>query len=143
MTAAGELTTVEVDGATYYIEPRTLDELPSIRREQKLRLLNPFDGLVINRKRLERLFGFRYALECYKKPDQREFGYYTLPLLRGEEFLGRLDAKADRKRKKLVLRGLWWEDGAPDSAELKRELRTELERLAAFNGCEDIEERLD
>jgi hypothetical protein len=141
LVAAGEIVEFEVDGAVHYTRPEFLDELPPEPPAPRLRIVNPFDGLVINRQRLERLFGFRYALECYKKADQREFGYYTLPLLRGERFVGRLDAKAERKRKALVLRGLWWEEDAPDTAELRDELAVELEKLARFNDCTRIEDR--
>jgi uncharacterized protein YcaQ len=52
-----------------------------------------------------------------------------------------LDAKAERKRKALVLRGLWWEEDAPDTAELRDELAAELEKLARFNDCTRIEDR--
>jgi len=141
LVCAGEIVEVQVDGTVHYTRPEFLDDLPIEPPTPRLRIVNPFDGLVINRQRLERLFGFRYALECYKKADQREFGYYTLPLLWGERFIGRLDAKAERKRQTLVLRGLWWEDDAPDRAELRDELAAELERLARFNDCTRIEDR--
>lgn len=103
-----------------------------------LHLLSPFDNLVIQRDRLKRLFGFDYALECYKPPAQRTMGYFALPILFGEEFVGRVDLKADRKAGRLLVQGLWWEDGVRLGKELKGALRKKLEEMAAFNGCGEV-----
>lgn len=138
MLAAGEIAAVEIDGETHYLEPALLEATPP-EPAGRLNPLNPFDGLVINRKRLKRLFGFDYALECYKKARDRRYGYYTLPLLRGAGFVGRLDAKAHRKEKRLELRGLWWEPELRPDAALLAELDTELRSLAGFNGCEVVD----
>ena len=142
MLDTGEIAAVEITsgktGETHYIEPKLLESAPP-PPAKRLRPLNPFDGLVINRKRLKRLYGFDYTLECYKKARDRRYGYYTLPLLRGGGFVGRLDAKAHRKEKRLELRGLWWEPETRPDAALLAELDIELRSLAEFNGCEVVD----
>ncbi|OGD72082.1 MAG: hypothetical protein A2Y64_09010 [Candidatus Coatesbacteria bacterium RBG_13_66_14] len=135
----GEAVPVHVEGldTEFFALRDTLDNFVDAPVEG-LHLLSPFDNLVIQRDRLKRLFGFDYALECYKPPAQRVRGYFALPILFGESFVGRVDAKADRKAKKLLVRGLWWEDGARVGEELKCALRMKLEGLAAFNGCAEV-----
>ncbi len=59
-------------------------------------LVCPFDNLVWDRPLLERLFGFRHVIEVYKREHERAYGYYVLPLLAGDRFVGRADLKADR-----------------------------------------------
>jgi uncharacterized protein YcaQ len=60
-------------------------------------LLSPFDRLVFDRRRLEEIFGYEYLLEMYKPAAKRRWGYFALPILHGDRFVGKLDAKADRK----------------------------------------------
>ncbi|MCX7021443.1 MAG: winged helix DNA-binding domain-containing protein [bacterium] len=135
----GEAVPVRVEGldAELFALREMLDGMDDAPIEG-LHLLSPFDNLVIQRDRVKRLFGFDYALECYKPPSQRVMGYFALPILRGEEFVGRVDAKADRQAKKLLVQGLWWEDGVRVGEELKRALRGKREELAAFNGCGEV-----
>jgi uncharacterized protein YcaQ len=67
-------------------------------------LVCPFDNLVWDRPMLERLFGFKHVIEVYKREHEREYGYYVLPLLAGDRFLGRADLKADRAEGVLRIR---------------------------------------
>ena len=99
-------------------------------------ILSPFDNLVIQRKRLAELFGFQYTLECYVTAAKRKFGYFGLPLLYGNKFVGQLDAKADRKEKVLHIRKLEWT--AKPSATLKRAYEKKLKAFATFCGCEHV-----
>ena len=73
--------------------------------------LSPFDRLVSNRDRAEALWGFRYRLEMYVPEAKREYGYYVLPILRGDRLVGRIEPVHDRKAGLLHVRGVWWEDG--------------------------------
>lgn len=66
--------------------------------EPRTVLLSPFDRLVFDRRRLEELFGYEYLLEMYKPAAKRRWGYFALPILHGDRFVGKLDAKADRKQ---------------------------------------------
>ena len=90
-------------------------------------LLSPFDRLIHDRNRAEALFGFQYRLEMYVPPAKREYGYYVLPLLVGDELVGRAEPRFDRKTKTLELLGAWGDTSRLDEP---------LDQLAAFLGAE-------
>ena len=98
-------------------------------------LLSPFDNLVIRRDWLSERFGFNYTLECYLPEKKRQYGYFVFPILWGEKLVGRLDPKADRQAKKLVVRNLVYEPGFEASDEFLAELKKALTAFAEFNGC--------
>ncbi len=128
--------------------PRAAYALPDWRRrlaraasalgrvEDRIRWLSPFDPVVRDRKRLERLFGFRYRFEAFVPAAKREYGYYVLPLLRGDTFVGRVDTKHHRKESELEVKGVWWEDGRGRTKTEHRLLEESLERLAIFVGAD-------
>jgi hypothetical protein len=89
-------------------------------------LLSPFDGLVKDRDRAEALWGFRYRLEMYVPKAKREYGYYVLPLLVGDQVMGRAEPRFDRKTGRLELLGAWGDTSRLDEA---------LDRLAEFLGA--------
>lgn len=76
-------------------------------------LLTPFDPLVWFRPRAERVFNFHYRIEIYTPKEKRRFGYYCLPLMIGGKLLGRIDLKADRQSRELLVQAAWQEPGAP------------------------------
>ncbi len=75
----------------------------------RVRVLSPFDPLLRDRNRAERLFDFFYRIEVFVPEPKREYGYYVFPLLEGDRMIGRIDMKADRKRGSLDVRRLWLE----------------------------------
>ncbi|MEZ5338620.1 MAG: crosslink repair DNA glycosylase YcaQ family protein [bacterium] len=143
MLNSGELVSLSVEGLpgrNWYALPQLLDSLPATgRRRPRLAVLSPFDNLVILRERLQLLFGYDYLIECYVPEPKRRYGYFSLPLLYGEGFAGRLDAKARRREGVLELRALHLEEGFATSAEFERELMDGLRRFAEFNGCHSLE----
>jgi uncharacterized protein len=102
-------------------------------------LVCPFDNLVWDRPLLERVFGFRHVIEVYKREHERVFGYYVLPLLAGDRFIGRADLKADRAEGVLRIRRFTPEPKVRGNSEVKLE-RAAL-RLARAIGLERVERR--
>jgi uncharacterized protein len=95
--------------------------------EGRLTFLSPFDRLVHDRNRAEALWDFFYRLEMYVPRAKREYGYYVLPILRGDRVVGRIEPVYDRKNGKLEVLGTWWESGVRPAS-----LKATLRDLRAF-----------
>lgn len=94
----GEPAVVEGVPGEWRVDPWILDDLREHPFERRTALLSPFDRLISDRRRMEELFGFDYALEMYKPAAKRQWGYYALPVLHGDRLVGKVDARADRRR---------------------------------------------
>ena len=128
------LSKVSVEDQTYWVRPDYKEVLSNAAEPPKrLRLLCPFDPLVRDRKRLERFFGFEYRFEAFVPSQKRVYGYYVLPMLVGDRFGWRLDAKLHRKEGVLEVLGCWWEGRSSEAA-----LQKELQRLARRIGAERV-----
>jgi uncharacterized protein YcaQ len=104
----------------------------------RIRVLSPFDPMIRDRNRTERLFGFFYRIEVFVPEPKREYGYYVFPLLEGDRLIGRIDMKADRKKGTLDVRRLWLEPRVKPSTGRLERLEAELERVARFAGLETV-----
>jgi hypothetical protein len=99
----------------------------------RVTFLSPFDRLIHDRARTEALWDFYYRLEMYVPAAKREYGYYVLPILRGDKLVGRIEPVFDRKTKTLSVKGLWWEPGVRPF-----KLDKPLANLAKFLGAERV-----
>lgn len=139
MEEEGTIVPIKVAGKDYYCEPASLELLNTRLPRSSLKILSPFDNAIIQRKRINELFGFDYQIECYVRKDKRKFGYFCLPILHRNELVGRLDAKADRKTAVLHLLHLQLEDKAKNKSALLKALHPALIKFAAFNECEELQ----
>ena len=104
----------------------------------RLEFLAPLDPMLWDRKLVEALWDYHYKWEIYTPVNQRKYGYYVLPILYGDKFVGRIEAAADRKAATLVVRNIWYEDGVRPTKKLARAIEGACRRLAKFNDCVQI-----
>ena len=129
----GDLLPVAVEGWSGPAYLHSEARIP--RRVEAAALLSPFDPVVWERARTERMFGFRYRIEIYTPEPQRVFGYYTLPLLIDEALVGRIDLKTDRQARVLRVQSAWREGDS--RVDLDRVVQL-LRETAAWQGMERI-----
>jgi uncharacterized protein YcaQ len=129
---------VEGVRGTWYVDPEQLARLDEPFRG-RCALLSPLDWLVFDRQRLAELFEFDYQLEMYKPAAQRRWGYWAMPVLRGDRLIGKLDAAADHTVGALRVHALHL-DTAP-TASLARDVDRELRDLASYLDLELVDER--
>ena len=135
LVEAGELLPVRVEG---WASPAWLHAGRGCRaRSRPVRLLAPFDPLVWERARTERLFGFRYRIEIYTPAEKRQYGYYVLPFLLGDTIVARVDVKADRPAGVLRVHAAYAEPDAP--AQTAAALLEELQLMQTWLDLERIE----
>ena len=100
----------------------------------RLRIINPFDPAIRDRRRLQRLFGFEYRNEMFVPPAERRWGYYVYPLLEGDRFVGRIELKGERRERLMRVAGFWPEPGVRWTAARSDRLLAELRRFARLGG---------
>ena len=132
----GRLLTARVDGWT---EPAYVAPGARVPRAVHARaLVTPFDSLVWDRSRMERLFGMKYTIEIYTPEPKRVYGYYVFPFLLGDTLVARCDLKADRQRKVLMVQSAFLEPGQ-DARHVVPELADELRQMRSWLELDRIE----
>ena len=134
----GELIPVALEGAgkaEHWAAPETLET--TIEGTDLVHILSPFDPLIIQRKRTKLIFDYDHRFEAYVPKEKRQFGYFALPVLVGEEIVAALDIKTDRQNRKLLMQKWNWVGKAKAAKgdrrkELKRRIEEELDRFARF-----------
>lgn len=108
------------------------------RTASSIRLLSPFDNSIIHRDRVKQFFDFDYKIECYTPKEKRQFGYFCLPILFGDTFIGRVDCKAHRKEKEFELIHLHIENTKIDIELWINPFLELVKNFATFNNCENL-----
>ncbi|WCE32182.1 winged helix-turn-helix domain-containing protein [Vibrio sp. SCSIO 43137] len=139
MFERGEITPVAVVGEQYFVLPDSLELLNKPLRKSRAKILSPFDNLLIQRKRTQKLFAYDYLLECYTPAAKRKYGYFCLPILWDGKLVARMDCKADRKTSILHIHNLVLEPSLRKVDEFASALKKELALFMTFNGCEQLE----
>jgi len=138
MVETGEVTHVEISGIQ-------LPPLFMLSEYQKRKItlsgdvfiLSPFDVLNVLRHRLKNFFAFDYQVECFVPEKKRKFGYFALPVLQGDTFIARMDAKADRKQGVLIVNNLHFESSSLAASDVKK-LAGVIRNYAKFNNSKQI-----
>ncbi|WPQ65856.1 crosslink repair DNA glycosylase YcaQ family protein [Chitinophaga sancti] len=136
MVQTGEVKKVAVEGlkGPYYMLP---DQQKEVKISNEVFILSPFDILNVFRHRLKDFFDFDYQVECFVPAPKRVYGYFSLPILAGDTFIARMDAKADRKQKVLIVHNLHFENVDIDESVIDK-LILSLKAFVRFNGCKTI-----
>ncbi len=142
----GSIVAVEVEGTgLWYCRPALLERIDSEADMTTaggrgwVKILSPFDGLVIQRGLLKELFAFSYQIECYVPAEKRRYGYFSLPIIDLRGFAGMVDAKAERKEGVLRVHALHLYEEYQRDQDFMHLFAAELEAFARFNGCVTIE----
>ena len=118
---------------------KLLEKLESDDWVPRVSLLSPFDNLICDRTRTKLLFNFDYTTEIYTPQHKRKYGYYVLPILRGDKLIGRLDPFMDRKKGKLLIKAVHAERKAPTDKSVALEIGAAVENLSEFLGAKEVE----
>ena len=147
LLSRGEISEARVEGlsAPLYIASSSVPLLegllspaaPPLRG--RCEFLAPLDPLLWDRRLIRELFGFDYTWEIYTPAEKRKYGVYTLPILSGERFAGRIDAAADRRRGVLTVKNVYYESGVRRTKKLDAAISSAARRLARLNGCKSVE----
>lgn len=122
-----------------FARPAVIEQLNSAPEPpERIRILSPFDPLLRDRKRLQRLFGFDYRIEVFVPEAKRRYGYYVFPIMEKDKMIGRIDMKTEQQLDRLHIKGLWLEPGISHSKNRQRGLIAELRRLAKFTGVRNL-----
>ena len=143
---SGAILPVRVEGFKTLFYYRTEDDplmqdviAGRIDRKPRLEFLAPLDPMLWDKAMIAALWDFRYSWEIYTPADKREYGYYTLPILWGDRFIGRIEMVADRKSNTLRVKNIWYEHGVRLTKSIQTSMDRALVRFSKFNGYSTVE----
>lgn len=105
----------------------------------RMSFIAPLDPLMWDKSLIQSLWDYQYAWEIYTPVSKRKYGYYTLPIIFGDRFVGRIETVVDRKEQILRVKGLWWENGIRQTKKLDAKLEQTLKSFCRFNDCKSID----
>lgn len=126
----------------FYCLTADLGVIEEVLHTQKLKnrteLIAPLDSMIWDRKLIKELFGFDYKWEIYKPAEERKYGYYVLPILSGDRFIGRTEVINERKNSILIVKNIWLEAGIKNTNQLSSDLKHCFQRFMRFHGLKEI-----
>lgn len=133
--SAGEEARVDGSPWKFRVDP---DAIAALEHEEagRVAILNPYDGMLFDRPRLEQVFEFTYVLEQFKPKPQRRFGYFAHPILLGDRFVGMLDAEVDRAGDTLKVAAI--HEFLPFEEEEREMVDAEIRELAEWRGVDVV-----
>ena len=145
LEAAGDIIPVRVEEIRFPLYMRAEDRplLEAVLKEEadcraRLEFLAPLDPMMWDRKLIEAVWDYQYSWEIYTPAEKRKYGYYVLPVLYGQDLAGRIEAAADRKNNRLVVKNIWYEPHVRLTKKLNHALDEAVQRLARFNECDGV-----
>ena len=145
LTAAEKICSVSVEGIKqvfYYLAcddslmQSVIDGTADLK--PRMSFIAPLDPLMWDKSMILALWDFQYSWEIYTPAVKRKYGYYTLPVLFGDRFVGRIEVVPDRKNGVLEVRGLWWEPSVRLTKKMNAALERALKDFARFNDCKSV-----
>lgn len=133
--ASKSIVSIKPGNNDYFCEPELL-EAKAPRSQARVKILSPFDNAIIQRQRVSDVFDFNYQIECYVPESKRQYGYFSLPVLYRDKFVGRADCKAHRKAKILEVKFLHMETEVDE--QFTGLFYKAIISFADFNGCREI-----
>ncbi len=138
MLQEGTIQKVNIEGMPSVFVQNDLAEKTFRTPISNIRLLSPFDNSIIHRDRIKQVFDFDFRLECYTPKEKRQYGYFCLPILFGDTFIGRVDCKAHRKEKQFEIIHLHIENQNIDIELWTQSFVKSIRQFATFNGCQSV-----
>lgn len=138
MLREGTIQKVNIEGMPSVFIQSDLTEKAFRKSDSNIRLLSPFDNSIIHRDRIKQFFDFDFRLECYIPKEKRQYGYFCLPILFGDTFIGRVDCKAHRKEKQFEIIHLHIENQNIDIELWVEPCIESIRCFATFNGCQSL-----
>lgn len=140
----GQILDLQIEGLkdTFYCRAEDLPLIEAVMQNPKFKprceLLAPLDCFLWDRKLIKALFDFDYTWEIYTPADKRKYGFYVLPMIYGDRFIGRVEAVNDRKSKTLIIKNIWYEHDITPTKKLESAVSSCLKRFRKFNECDTI-----
>ena len=147
LEASGAILPVQADGirTPLYLLAEDMPLLETVVKDEtdrkpRLEFLAPLDPMLWDRRLIEAVWNYQYSWEIYTPAAKRKYGYYVLPIVRGQELIGRIEAAADRKANQMTVKNIWFEPDVRITQRLERALDSGIQRLARFNGLGTVTE---